>query len=90
MVPYGATVQLYDSHEFVGEPLTIVGKPFTNDRQEMHCINIRGIDVNYDNVISSIRVSKTGSGVTKGMWRQIAATNTIDIVMEVGFETKNK
>jgi len=70
--------------------LTIVGKPFNNDRQEMNCINIRDIDINYDYAISSIKVSKTGSGLTKGMWRQIAATNSFDIDMKVGFESNNK
>lgn len=70
--------------------MTIVGKQFTNDRQEMNCINIRDIDINYDYAISSIKVSKTGSGMTKGMWRQIAATNSLDIDMKVGFESNNK
>ena len=89
MVPYGATVQLFKSNAFIGEPLTIVGKPLKDDRLEMSCINISDIDPNYDEEISSIKVSKTDSGVTKGMWRQIAGTNNLNIAMEVGFETKN-
>ena len=52
----------------------------------MICINLES---DYDNEISSIKVFKTDSGVTKGMWRQIAGTNSLDLAMEVGFETKN-
>ena len=53
----------------------------------MICINLES---NYNNEVSSIKVSKTNRGVTKGMWRQIAGTNSLDIAMEVGFETKNQ
>ena len=38
MVPYGVTIQLYESDEFNGHynsPITIVGKPFINENQEM-------------------------------------------------------
>jgi len=34
---------------------------------------------------ASIKVYKTGDGVSKGMWRQIAATNSMNIELEVGF-----
>jgi len=52
MIPYGMTLQLYQSYEFLDdEPLTIVGKPFVNSRQEMECINLSDIDEEFDRAV---------------------------------------
>ena len=37
-----------------------------------------------------MRVYKTGGGPAIGMWRQIAATESIKFALEVGFKTENE
>lgn len=37
-----------------------------------------------------MRVYRTGGGPAIGMWRQIAATESIKFALEVGFETENE
>lgn len=51
----------------------------------MECIDIADINENFDNVLHSIKVYRTGGGLSQGMWRQITGTNTIDIDLPVGF-----
>ena len=85
MVPHGVTIQLYESNEFIEDSLIIVGESFINENQEMKCINIDDIDERFENTVSSIKVYKTGDEISKGIWRQIAATNSLEIDLEVGF-----
>ena len=65
--------------------MIIVGEPFINENQEMKCINIDDIDGRFKDNVSSIKVYKTGDEISKGIWRQIAATNSLEIDLEVGF-----
>ena len=55
----------------------------------MNCIEIADIDKSFNNKVSSMKVYKTDSGVTKGMWRQIATTNGLNIDLEIGFQSTN-
>ena len=51
----------------------------------MECINISDFDPKFDDELSSLKVHKSGSGKSKGMWRQITATDSLNISLEVGF-----
>lgn len=68
MVPYGTSVELFENRDFSGEKVTMVGKQFVNDNQEMECINIKDIKSDFEDELSSLRVYKTGGGLSVGQW----------------------
>ena len=90
MVPWGTSVTLYEDNSWSGRSMTWVGQPFNDGYQEMSCINFKsqGNDwKDFDDKTSSAEVYRTGSGLAKGTWKQVASGNYIKLELTVGFTT---
>ena len=74
MVPFGYTVDLYQSDAFSGDLKTIVGPVFNDDLLSLECINLDG----FNNEVTSLAVYKnTVMGSSIGYWVSITATESV-------------
>jgi len=86
MIPYGVTVELYNSDNFSDIPLTIVGGHYTDTRDQMACINAS--DIKFNDKLSSMKIYKTG-GMAEGYWYEMSDSENGVFDVEVGFKSIN-
>ena len=81
MVPYGMTLVVYDSPGFTGDSETIVGLPYSDDREEMACQTLQRLG----DRAQSAKVYRT-KGPVVGYWEGITATESISTEYAIGLD----
>lgn len=91
MVPYGYSLQMYNSDGFVdtaGGAEVVLGGAWSSGEQAMTCINLSELGSSYrnwDDGINSFAVYRSSyGGVATGSWLSITATEGINFTYHLG------
>ena len=88
MVPFGYSVDMYDSASFSGDSFTVEGPLWLDNDLNMKCISIENV---YNDRMSSVRVYRTGAyGSARGYWKGFTSTETMKFSTHYGFSTTHE